>query len=262
MAERKSHYLRRADVKEGSFPERIVLTHAIQRNEPSCKALTAWLVDAVAAYIRNLLSAPTIITNPELMAAIRGQESVEDKICVLAATCGEEYATATLLVRTAVVWRNRLVHYQARNKVDRQLVVTLQGRAAEIKSDYHGLEVNRLLDSVDKSHAPTFKEVTSLVRAAHTFVERADDILLRQSDLDQYVRQVLMHYVSDDPIRRISNVWGKDSHRRLASLAQICRQYGMTTDAPEALNHVSEDMLQQISAWSPAQARTELYPEL
>lgn len=231
---------------------------ARRSREYACKALAAWLTDSVATYIRNLLDDPTIVSDSRLTVAIRAAKSLGEKIQALASACDEDTSVATLLVRSAVIWRNRLVHYQPRDKVDRALESTLLHRSQEIASDYQGLDVARMLDSISKSHAPTFKETTSLVRAAHKFVERIDGRLLMRSDLDSYVIRVLAHYVSSDPVQRTSNVWGKDSRRRLGSLVQICKQYGMTDQDQETLNHTSEGTLVQIGAWTPAEARTKL----
>jgi len=241
-----------------SWDPRNAVQSARRSREFACKALAAWLVDALTAYVRNLSSTPNTIIDSRLTEIIRTNESVEDKISVLARACQQENSVPTMLTRVAVVWRNRLVHHQARNKIDSRLMAMLRGHATDIATDYCGLDIERLLDSVDKSHAPTFKEVTSLVHSAHDFVRLTDAWLLEHSDLDSYVRQVLAHYVSEDPVVRISNIWGKDEHRRLVSLIQICKQYGMTSDDPSAFNHTSEGTLEEIIKWSPAQAKANL----
>jgi hypothetical protein len=231
---------------------------ARRSREFACKALTAWLADSVATYIRNLLADPAIVTDSELTAAIRAAESLGERIQTLASACSEDASLATLLVRAAIIWRNRLVHYQARSKIDRALMSMLLHRSQEIASDYQGLDITRMLDSISKSHVPTFKETTALVRAAHKFVEQIDGQLLVRSDLDRYVIRVLAHYISAEPAQRTSNVWGKDSHRRLASLVQICKQYGMTEQDHETLNHTSEGILEEIGAWTAIQAKAKL----
>jgi hypothetical protein len=68
----------------------------------------------------------------------------------------------------------------------------------------------------------------------------------------------LAHYISADPVSRTGNVWGKDGCRRLASLVQICKQYGMTNPDHDTLNHTSEGLLEGIGEWTPTQARAML----
>jgi hypothetical protein len=231
---------------------------ARRSREFACKALTAWLSDSVAAYIRNLLADPNIISDSDLAASVRAAEPLDEKVQILASACGDGESVPTLLVRAAIIWRNRLVHYQARNKMDRTVASMLRQYDQEIASDYQGLDIARMLDSIDKSHAPTFKETTSLVHAAHKFVEQIDGKILERSDLDRYVMSVLARYVSADPVSRTSNVWGKDGHRRLASVVQICKQYGMTDSDRETLNFTSEGMLEAIGEWTPTEARDML----
>ena len=231
---------------------------ARRSREFSCKALAAWLTDSIAAYIDNLSASPSIITDSALAATVEAGRSIGARIRVLAVACGRDADAATLLVRVAVIWRNRLVHSQATNPISRELRDELLACRQEIASDYQGLDVARLLDSAGRSHAPTFKEVTSLVRAAHKFVEQVDGQLLGRSDLDIYVKNILSHYISVAPSERTSNVWGKDPSRRLASLVQICKQYGMMEPNHDTLNRTSVHLLQEISSWTPTQAKAEL----
>lgn len=231
---------------------------AQRSREFACKALTAWLVDALSAYVRSLCATPTI-ANSELVDKIKAADSLDAKIQTLTQDCGQGSSTATFLARVAVTWRNRLVHSQPRDKIDRALSAPLLERSMEIASTYQGLDVGRLLDSIKNNHSPTFKETTALVRSAHVFVEIVDSLLLQRTDLDHYVRQILIEYVSEDPVQRTSNVWGKDSRRRVTSLMQICRQYGMTDDQT-ASNHVSDHTIEEIISWTPAQAKAVLCP--
>lgn len=251
---------RRSDDFSTTWAPQDVEQSARRSREFAYKALTAWLTDSIITYIRNLFVDPAIVTDPEIAKTVMAAESLGERIQAIASVCGENAKTETLLVRTAVIWRNRLVHYQPRDKVDRALTVALLHRGQEIASDYRGLDIERLLDSIGRGHAPTFKEVTSLVQAAHRFVQQIDGQLLQKSDLDRYVTYILAHYVSVNPIQRTSNVWGKDEYRRLGSIVQICKQYGMTDKDHETPNHTSEGILQEIAAWTPARARAELCP--
>ena len=57
MAAGKIHYLRRACVKEGSFPERIGLPHSIQRNEPYVYHITGFSRDEIVELCAMIHSA-------------------------------------------------------------------------------------------------------------------------------------------------------------------------------------------------------------
>lgn len=221
-------------------------------------AVSAWLVDSLAAYIRNLTSPPTVITDQNLIAALRGSSSIGSKVGSLASASGQSNASETFLLRVAIIWRNRLVHYKATNPVSDQLSTQLQRHASEIASSYQGLDVDKLLESVGKSQAPHLKEITALIRAAHKFVERVDGRLVAQCNLDDFIFEVLRDYVATDPTQRISNVWGKDAPRRPHSLVQIASKHRMSADNPQASNYVSDHVVQEILMWTPSEARARL----
>jgi hypothetical protein len=234
---------------------------AARSREFACKALTAWLTDAVAAYINGLLREPCVITDSALAERLRAAQSLDDKICAIAKACNQGAAEATLLVRISVIWRNRLVHFRPRDKVDSSLSGALIESREAIASEYRGLDVERLLSSISKADAPTLKEITSLVRAAHNFTSLVDEDILQRIDLVVYVKQILSRYVSDDPARRINNVWGKDERRRVSSLIQICKQYGMTAHDVHASNGTPETLIREIGSWTSVKARAELLAE-
>ncbi len=249
---------RRGDEFSTSWAPHDVRRSAMRSREFACKALAAWLTDSLAAYINGLLREPCVITDSTLAASLREAQSIDDKVCAIANACNQGSAVATLLVRASIVWRNRLVHFRPRDRVDSNLSEALIGHQEMIASEYRGLNVTQLLGSISKSDAPTLKEITSLVRASHSFVSLVDDRLLAKIDLVAYVRQILSLYVSDDPASRISNVWGKDEGHRISSLLQICKQYGMTASDVHALNETPEGFIREISSWTPTQARAEL----
>lgn len=249
---------RLSDEFSTSWAPHDVRRSAVRSREFACKALTAWLTDAVAAYINGLLREPCVVTDSTLAERLRAAQSLDDKIYTIANACSQDSAVATLLVRTSVIWRNRLVHFRPRDRVDNSLSEALLDRHETIAHEYLGLDVTRLLSSISKADAPTLKEITSLVRAAHTFVALVDDYLLRGVNLVVYVRQILSRYVSDDPARRINNVWGKDERHRISSVIQICKQHGMTAHDVHAPSRTPEGLIREICAWTPAQARAEL----
>jgi hypothetical protein len=132
---------------------------ARRSREFACKALTAWLTDSVATYIRNLLADPIIIPDSDLVMGVRAAGPLDEKVQILTSAFDEDESIATLLVRAALIWRNRLVHYQARNKVDGALASMLRSYDQEIASDYQGLDIARMLDSIEKSHAPLSRKL-------------------------------------------------------------------------------------------------------
>ena len=112
---------RLSDEFSTSWAPHDVRRSATRSREFACKALTAWLTDAVAAYINGLLREPCVVTDSTLAERLRAAQSLDDKICTISNACGQDSAVATLLVRISVTWRNRLVHFRPRNQVDNSL---------------------------------------------------------------------------------------------------------------------------------------------
>src|SRR5712691_4250384 len=50
---------------------------AQRSREFACKALTAWLYDALSSYARNLCALPTVIADQELVGKIRAADSLD-----------------------------------------------------------------------------------------------------------------------------------------------------------------------------------------
>lgn len=192
------------------------------------KALVSWLVDAVDAYITRLRRQPFLVQDPSSRSQIDAAgRSVFKKVEAISTVMRNQGADYSALVTSLIIWRNRLVHFEADNEIPGDVRAVLDEQSAAIASRFQGLDVAALLANLGESRAPTFKEAASLVRAAHLFVEAVDGVVLAELDLDTYFDEVLLDYVRRDPQRRIANIWGKDVERRRNSLRQLGLQYGL-----------------------------------
>ncbi len=201
---------------------------ADRSSEFAIKALMSWLVDALDAYIVRLNRKPFLLQGVDNRNAFdalpRSVQAKTDWIAEhLKLSADPAYALSTL----AIVWRNRLVHSNAENQVPPAIVTILQDSTEEIANAYQGLDVDLLLLHLAGGGVPRFKEATAMVRAAQSFVEKADAEILSRLDLGAFFREALAVYVSVDPPRRISNIWGKDPERKLRSLRQLAMESGM-----------------------------------
>lgn len=229
---------------------------AQRSREFAIKALLAWLVDALNAYI-GALQMPPVVLSDALMQDYLGSKSIGERVAALAKAT-EQHNPETFLVELAIIWRNRLVHFGARNRVGSALNSSLRKCSREIEISYQGLIIAQTLDAVEASRTPTFKEVTALARAAHKFVEVVDEALLARADLNLYLRQALAVYLSEDPVKRSAKVWGKDFERRVSAIVQIAQNHGMTVAIARRSNALTSSEIHSFATLSPRQARQAL----
>jgi hypothetical protein len=230
---------------------------SVQRSrEFAIKALLAWLVDALYAYMRALLVSPTVISDDRLREALKSK-GLQDRVIALAKATGQ-YAVERYIVELAVIWRNRVVHSDARGSVGSFLASSLRKCSQDVEASYQGLIIDQTLDSVESSRTPTFKEITALVRATHRFIGVVDQALLATADLNLYLRQALGAHLCEDPVKRSAKVWGKDFERRVSAIVQIAQNYGMTVTTISRPNTLTSAEIEKIANLSPRQARQQL----
>jgi hypothetical protein len=234
---------------------------ATRSREFALTSALAWTIDSLDTYQRLARRRPTIMASSTLRDRFDRAKSIGEKVSLLAEYSFDEECdvTSPLLVRTAIVWRNRLVHSTADNKLSSEMRGALNEHAAEIASHYRGLDVDRIMNALPDgkpgARPPSLKEVTSFISAAHSFVSITDERLLSTLNLREYFMQVLADYVSDEPQTRCANVWGKTSERCRLTMVQIARQYGMTGDTDGDDTGVVEQLISELQTLTPKVAR-------
>jgi hypothetical protein len=243
---------------------------AARSREFANRAFLAWLVDALDAYVRGLQSEPsvadaTIIENIE--RANRMQEGLGGRFRVVSAATEQLGTPEAILVEMAVVWRNRLVHQQAANRIGSPVVVAARRHSEEFASLYQGLVIDDLIRHVEHtpSVAPTLKEATAIVRASHRFVERSDGFLLQRIDVDSYFREMLRRYLVSDGTsnpktvrKRAGNVWSRKFDRRRSTIINIALNSGFSSYRVGAPNQVDSEVIDKLAKLTPSDAIAEL----
>ncbi|WP_229967412.1 MULTISPECIES: hypothetical protein [unclassified Arthrobacter] len=168
-----------------------------------------------------------------------------------------------------------MTHYKPRNRVASLHVKALMKDAESIREGYQGLDVVRLIEHAEKAEpeAPTFKEITALIRAAHRLIQDLDEKLIDGMDMDAYLQQLIVGYVRaedvDDQVKRsgtritrVQNIWGKQdstasdgrqSSRRASALIQVGLNGGMAPVRDGDSNGTSVQLLDELVILSPAE---------
>lgn len=141
-------------------------------------------VDGIDFYISKLNTEPLYITK-ELHDKICGAgQSVYNKVKVVSDFYNIDKRLSALCL-LLITLRNNLLHSMAENEVEeRELLLSSQDF---IKHSYCGLDVTELLTKTNTKKAPTFKEVASLIKATHQFVEIVDGCVLSNLDIDLFL---------------------------------------------------------------------------
>ncbi|WP_156737755.1 hypothetical protein [Mycobacterium sp. E735] len=194
------------------------------------KALLAWASTALDTYRRQLSTPTNVYLSIGECDAIKAEEGLGARLQRLSQLVGAVMGPEKELVELLVVWRNRVVHTNARDVVSGGLKRRLLANQALLAKDYQGLNIERAMEGARRGNAPKFKEITALVRAAHIFVREIDKAILARVDLDKCLLAVLSTYVSEDPVKRCRNIWGRDAARRRRSIMQVAQSYGMSQE--------------------------------
>jgi hypothetical protein len=236
-----------------------IVRSADRSGEFAIKALMSWLVDALDSYTVALGRKPFLLQTASDRDALGGLgRSVSARVEWVANRLGLYAEESYLLSAVAIVWRNRLVHSDSENTPDPAIERLMLERAGEIARDYRGLDVLALLTDLGCGRAPRFKEATAMVSSVQRFVELADGEILRMLDLEKFFHEVLERYVADDPPRRIANVWGKDTRRKMNSLRQLAIQHGIGESEETCEPVLAEEVLEAFERLSPKEARLML----
>jgi len=233
------------------------------------KAQLAWLVDALDAFVRNLRLPPSIANETlqkSLEEARSKREGVAGQVRAVAAASEQSEAAETVLLEIAISWRNHLVHHHAK-PISKPQITRAKAHKKSYEDLYQGLVIDTLLSRAQRTPAlaPTFKEITAIVRAAHKFVEHADLLLLKEVDLNAFLESILRDYLkaSAEPaspsMNRVSNVWGKSRDHRRSTIRQIAIQNGFSPYTDAAPNALLRATLDDLSDLSPREAIQKLF---
>ncbi|WP_139813588.1 hypothetical protein [Mycobacterium simiae] len=242
-----------------SWSPRSAKTSARRSRDFAIKALLAWAADSLDAYRRHLITPPGLYLTASECDSVKAQQGLWPRFKCLADLSGAPLAPEKDMVELLVVWRNKVVHTNSRDAITGELSRRLLENQSRIGEKYRDLHIRRAMDAAAHGAAPTFKEITALVSAAHELVKQVDSAVVARIDLDHYFRSALATYVAADPAKRTDNIWGRDPVRRRTSLLQIAQNAGMSTRSGDRT--ISSEFINELVTWTPKDARRELSSE-
>lgn len=205
---------------------------AERSREYALKTSLVWIVDLVDAYRRGL-SATTGVVDASTAQHIQALDGRSLRLRELSKVLGIQEHPAELLARLAIHWRNRVVHSDSHGKLDARIRAELIGAAGHLAETHRGLDIRASLARMKGGAAPRFKEVTSLIAAAHTTVKLLDDAALSRIDLAAYADQVIKTYLNEraeaGDAAAYEKLWPGSPEKTTSRLTRLLMQHGMRT---------------------------------
>ena len=183
------------------------------------QSFLASAVDGLDMYISLLNRTPKYVTDNKFEKTISDAgRSVYKKVENISVyfSINQVYKVLCLALITL---RNNLLHSMAENELSKDDCKLLLDNNDLIKEKFCGLDISDLLKKISNKEAPTFKEVASLIRATHLFVEEVDSKIICNISEDFYY-EALSKYFFDEPklFQKYSRFSGTERKRLIENI--------------------------------------------
>lgn len=221
-------------------------------------------IDAIDVYLRESIRKPTIIQSDAFRRDLDSSGlSIFQKLRAVEHNCKDIDDVPLAIIFVMVAWRNRSAHSEADRDAPQKQINILKQKSQEISERFRGIDVDMLLSGYDTSRPMTFKEVASLINAAHHLVSELDVTLLTSLDIERYLKEVIWISLLDSQkeaetaeqarMRRAASIWGKDPIDRAGAVIKLLKQQGFSDadlEKPKAAV-VSSDFLAKLQEHTP-----------
>ncbi|MDR6871154.1 hypothetical protein J2Y55_002162 [Bosea sp. BE125] len=203
-------------------------------------------IDAVDVYLREAVRKPALIQSADFRRDLDAARlSIFGKLQAVERNCTNLDSLPLAIIFLMVAWRNRSAHSEADRDAPQHHLDVLRSRAKELADRFRGLDAEMLLGGYDAVRPTTFKEVASLINAAHHLVAEIDTRLLASLDVERFLKDVVWASLGDSQKpkelieqtrkRRAVSVWGKDPSDRGSAVSRLLNQQGFSTVAAKKL---------------------------
>ncbi|QQX90207.1 hypothetical protein IGS75_08140 [Gluconobacter sphaericus] len=221
-------------------------------------------IDAIDVYLREAVRKPALI---QLTSFRRDLDSAGLSIFKKMLAVEKHYPNLgripVAIVFLMIAWRNRGAHTEADLDAPQIYLDILKDNARELAERFSGLDAEMLLGGYDAVRPVTFKEVASLINAAHQLVAELDTRLLTSLDIELFLKDVVWTSLSDSQKlneridqarkRRAVSIWGKDPSDRGDAVLRFLGQQGFSKirTGQQSGAVISEDLTTTLSQLTP-----------
>lgn len=157
----------------------------------------AWAVDAIDVYLSLLNRKPDYLQDSAFQNVLVGCGRSVYRKAKAFSTYVPCISVEAALVEVLITWRNNVMHEMADNAVSEQSRLTILEKATDISGGYCGLDPTDLCGKANDGADLAFKEVASLINAAHNFVEGVDRYLISKLNKTLFYASVLEDTLRD-----------------------------------------------------------------
>lgn len=202
------------------------------------QAATVWNAESVIGYVSSITKSRPALVSEILVNEVNGIRAREDKLVALCAGVEHPRTTSLSLVRAAMVWRNKLTHVHASNRLAQDVVASLHSCQDSIAEEYQGLKVTELIERIHDGAPPRLKEATALMRASSALTRSLDERICAQIEVGRYLDEVLRLYLAPRELRvaRATGLWGGTPTQNRRAILNVAAQAGVRTDAPDSID--------------------------
>lgn len=174
------------------------------------KSSLAWVVDCVDMYLRVCNQKPKLLDEEKARKFDGTGHSVYKKYRLMIEWYPDIDKNKKAFVDLLICWRNRLVHYDADNKLLESTVEYFRNEASKDKDlEKFNFDVNEMMVSFEQNKYPTFKETATMISMTISFIEQLDGYLLKNLDTQKYMDYILCEYLDSD--KKINKFFGNNN---------------------------------------------------
>ncbi|MCF8020974.1 MAG: hypothetical protein K9L62_16465 [Vallitaleaceae bacterium] len=209
------------------------------------KSTLAWLVDNLDMYFTLTNQKPSVLQTKAYKDEIDGcGRSVYKKYLVYTRVLGIDTIEACF-IDLLICWRNRLTHFNAENTMIPENRQKLLEESDHIESAFNGLLIKETLERFDNFGAPTFKEITSLIKASLNYIYLLDKYLIKCLNKTLFMNSILLNYFlgSDNKVKRLNNVYSKTDKVKRNTIENLLHYYGFNNEVDEEVDAMYESVV-------------------
>jgi hypothetical protein len=225
-----------------SWNPRNIRVSADRSSDFAKKSTLTWVVENLEMYLRMCNEEPKILTDSNIQ---RQFDSFGRSVYLKAMAISRYLGIGEInqaMVDLTICWRNKLVHYNAENRIEQKSYEVLLREKENISKAHNGLNIERVIDSYEKKRVPSFKEITSMVRASIDFITEIDQKLIDQLDILNYSDRLIYNYISTNLVSRLNNIYSKDDDTKRRVLRNIFKDYGFSEEEDDDVDGFIEKL--------------------
>lgn len=240
-----------------SWSPKDVRRSALRSREYAVKTSLAWITDLIDEY-RKSITRMSGVLDSETVSRIETEDGRSLKLRKTVKALGLAETPEELLVRLAIHWRNCIVHSAGRVNLDGSLRSRLEESAEYFTRENRGLDVSSAITRCAAGEAPRFKEIASIISAAHELVQQIDTRVVAMIDLEKYADVIIGHYLADRAASGDTNcftkLWPGSTAKTSGRLRQILLQSGMSP-VGSGESSLAPSYVERFVALTPSEAR-------